>query len=376
MRRRRTSLYASGMTPDGAESVLMDLMSLCRSIESISRTEFVDCSSYADLTYSPRWVSEQQQLPLPTCRGLLAPVVSLLATIAGVEIEEYQHPASPPLPPNLSIYPPSTSRRGRCRCVPPYRGYLGRPMPRNRRRFLLGGRPRSSMRRIWPPFVEPSGYRLAIGSARRKSTPICMSVVAGRTGRTSSSAGQLIEPVECRSGVCEAPSGIRNVLDLPRVTGPMRGLSLVRERDRASSRLAGAIPAKAGRHERAAPQTPDGRQTPSTISLEEVSAHESDAEACTNPVPHELLSRIVEAATICPSGNLRRNSRFYVITVSEKIKEISGLWSRIYELFRRHADEIPDVTQVLRYMIEHFRNVPAVVFAGATDLPGQKQTIS
>lgn len=120
--------------------------------------------------------------------------------------------------------------------------------------------------------------------------------------------------------------------------------------------------------------TPDGRQTPSTISLEEVIyTTRAMRRLRTDPVPHELLSQIVEAATMGPSGNFQQNWRFYVITDREKIKEIGGLWSRIYELFRRHADEIPEtLRKSCEYMIEHFRDVPAVVFAGATDFPGRE----
>jgi nitroreductase len=92
----------------------------------------------------------------------------------------------------------------------------------------------------------------------------------------------------------------------------------------------------------------------------------------TDPVPPELLSQIVEAATMGPSGNFRQNWRFYVLTDRDRIGQLADLWSQIYERVRHLAGELPDtLLKSCEYMIEHFRDVPAVVLAGATEFPGR-----
>jgi nitroreductase len=93
----------------------------------------------------------------------------------------------------------------------------------------------------------------------------------------------------------------------------------------------------------------------------------------TDPVPPELLSQIVEAATMGPSGNLMQNWRFYVVTDRDKIEKLGNLWSLIYERVRHRGGEMPEsLLKSCEYMIEHFRYVPAVVLAGATNFPGRE----
>jgi len=118
----------------------------------------------------------------------------------------------------------------------------------------------------------------------------------------------------------------------------------------------------------------DGRATSPTMSLDEVIyTTRAMRRLRTDPVPPELLSQIVEAATMGPSGNFQQNWRFYVVTDREKIEKIGDLWSQIYERFRHRADQLPEtLRKSCEYMIEHFRYVPAVVFAGATDFPGRE----
>jgi nitroreductase len=116
----------------------------------------------------------------------------------------------------------------------------------------------------------------------------------------------------------------------------------------------------------------DQRKTSATVSLDEVIyTTRAMRRLRADPVPQELLSQVVEAATMGPSGNFQQDWRFYVITDHEKIKEIGGLWTRIYEMFRQQAGNIPEsLRKSCEYMIEHFHEVPAVVFAGATNFPG------
>jgi 3-oxoacyl-[acyl-carrier protein] reductase len=93
----------------------------------------------------------------------------------------------------------------------------------------------------------------------------------------------------------------------------------------------------------------------------------------TDPVPTELLSQIVEAATMGPSGNLMQNWRFYVVTDRTEIEKLGNLWRTIYERVRHRGGEMPEtLLKSCEYMIEHFRRVPAVVLAGATNFPGRE----
>jgi 3-oxoacyl-[acyl-carrier protein] reductase len=90
-----------------------------------------------------------------------------------------------------------------------------------------------------------------------------------------------------------------------------------------------------------------------------------------DPVPAELLSQIIEAATMGPSGNLAQNWRFYVVTDRDQMAKLGDLWSQIYERVRHRSGELPEtLIKSCEYMIEHFRNVPAAVLAGATEFPG------
>jgi hypothetical protein len=74
-----------------------------------------------------------------------------------------------------------------------------------------------------------------------------------------------------------------------------------------------------------------------------------------------------------PSGNLMQNWRFYVVTDRTEIEKLSDLWSQIYERVRHRGGEMPEkLLESCQYMIEHFRRVPAVVLAGATNFPGRE----
>jgi nitroreductase len=90
------------------------------------------------------------------------------------------------------------------------------------------------------------------------------------------------------------------------------------------------------------------------------------------PVPNELLSQVVEAATMGPTGNFSQNWRFYVVTDRDQIGQLGVLWKQIYDRVRHRAGYLPDgLLRSCEYMIEHFCDVPAVILAGATDFPGR-----
>jgi nitroreductase len=91
----------------------------------------------------------------------------------------------------------------------------------------------------------------------------------------------------------------------------------------------------------------------------------------TDPVPPELLSQIVEAATMAPCGNHIQNWRFYVLTDRDRIEQLAGLWTKIFDRVRDQTGDMPEaLRQSCEYMIEHFAEVPAVILAGAVDFPG------
>jgi 3-oxoacyl-[acyl-carrier protein] reductase len=91
----------------------------------------------------------------------------------------------------------------------------------------------------------------------------------------------------------------------------------------------------------------------------------------TDPVPQELLSEIVEAATMGPCGNHLENWRFYVLTDRARIAQLAELWARIFDRVKDQTGGMPEaLRKSCEYMIEHFAEVPAVILPGAVDFPG------
>jgi nitroreductase len=93
-------------------------------------------------------------------------------------------------------------------------------------------------------------------------------------------------------------------------------------------------------------------------------------------VPTELLARIIEAATMGPSGNAQENWRFFVITDRERISDLAALLATIYERLRGHTSHMPEaLLKSCEFLIEHFADVPAVVLSGAVDFPGPDSSL-
>jgi nitroreductase len=90
-----------------------------------------------------------------------------------------------------------------------------------------------------------------------------------------------------------------------------------------------------------------------------------------DPVPIEILSRIVEAATMAPTGSYQQNWRFIVVTERPKIERLAALWRQVTEMARDHAHQVlPEaIFKSVVYLGEHFGDTPAVVFVGGTDAP-------
>jgi NAD(P)-dependent dehydrogenase (short-subunit alcohol dehydrogenase family)/nitroreductase len=91
----------------------------------------------------------------------------------------------------------------------------------------------------------------------------------------------------------------------------------------------------------------------------------------TDPVPTELLSEIIEAATMGPCGNHVEIWRFYVLTDRARIEQLAGLWSAIFDRVKDKTGSMPEaLRRSCEYMIEHFAEVPAVILPGAVGFPG------
>jgi NAD(P)-dependent dehydrogenase (short-subunit alcohol dehydrogenase family)/nitroreductase len=96
-----------------------------------------------------------------------------------------------------------------------------------------------------------------------------------------------------------------------------------------------------------------------------------------DPVPVEVLERVVEAATMGPTGSFTQGWRFYVVTDREVMAQLGGLWSRVYDRLREGASEaLPEsIFKSCEYMGEHFGETPAAVFVGAVGYPGPDASV-
>jgi nitroreductase len=91
----------------------------------------------------------------------------------------------------------------------------------------------------------------------------------------------------------------------------------------------------------------------------------------TDPVPVEILSNLVEAATMAPSGSFQQHWRFIIVTDRDKIEALAALWRQITDLASDYARSVlpENIFKSVAYLGEHFGDTPAVVFVGATDAP-------
>jgi nitroreductase len=90
-----------------------------------------------------------------------------------------------------------------------------------------------------------------------------------------------------------------------------------------------------------------------------------------DPVPRELLERLVEAATWAPSGGNEQNYEFVVVDDRATMRRLSDLWRRsatAYEeamrdeaIERMGADKAEPLIRALEYQREHFHETPAVI---------------
>lgn len=114
------------------------------------------------------------------------------------------------------------------------------------------------------------------------------------------------------------------------------------------------------------------RAGPASISLEEALATTRAMRRLEpDPVPLDVLARVVEAATMAPTGSYAENWRFFVVTDREIIGRLGELWGQLHGMVEEHARSVlPDaIFRSVVYLGRHFGDSPAVVFVGGTGAP-------
>jgi nitroreductase len=92
-----------------------------------------------------------------------------------------------------------------------------------------------------------------------------------------------------------------------------------------------------------------------------------------DPVPDEMLERIVDAATWAPSGGNVQAYSFVVVTDQEQMERLAALWRTVCDFYlETFATVVPDsmsearyerLRDALRFQRDHFHETPAVIVA-------------
>ena len=83
-----------------------------------------------------------------------------------------------------------------------------------------------------------------------------------------------------------------------------------------------------------------------------------------DPVPRELLGKLVHAATRAPSAGNTQHWGFVVVTNREDMQFLADILQRRMGQFSREAenDAQERMMRAVRYLIAHFHETPAVIF--------------
>ena len=90
------------------------------------------------------------------------------------------------------------------------------------------------------------------------------------------------------------------------------------------------------------------------------------------PVPEELLRRLVEAATWAPSGGNLQQHHFVVVTDRERIAALAPIWRRAVDLYLGQVSVAPDhvdaerferMRAAIRHQAGSFEQTPALIAA-------------
>ena len=86
-----------------------------------------------------------------------------------------------------------------------------------------------------------------------------------------------------------------------------------------------------------------------------------------DPVPDELLEKLIEAATWGPSGSNTQGYEFVVVTDRDKMARLADLWGRSVEAYLNSVGRVTPAAQdegvrrALLYQRDHFHETPAVI---------------
>jgi nitroreductase len=89
-----------------------------------------------------------------------------------------------------------------------------------------------------------------------------------------------------------------------------------------------------------------------------------------DPVPDELLERLVEAATWAPSGSNQQGYSFVVVTDRAQMARLAELWRRCVDIYLGSVARTPSTMDdagwgrlraAVEYQREHFHETPAVI---------------
>jgi nitroreductase len=102
----------------------------------------------------------------------------------------------------------------------------------------------------------------------------------------------------------------------------------------------------------------------------------------TDPVPHELLDRLIEAATWAPSASNVQAYSFVVVTDRGQIARLAEPWRACFEFHSRigvrpdgmSAERYQRMTAAARYQAEHFYEIPALIIP-CYDLSGWQHQV-
>lgn len=90
-----------------------------------------------------------------------------------------------------------------------------------------------------------------------------------------------------------------------------------------------------------------------------------------DPVPTELIEKLITAASYGPSGGNNQTFSFVVITDRDQVAAIAPLWRRIVEWYVTTQTPPPHMapeawqrlTDTLRYQADHFEDTPVLIVA-------------
>lgn len=90
-----------------------------------------------------------------------------------------------------------------------------------------------------------------------------------------------------------------------------------------------------------------------------------------DPVPRELLERLVEAATWAPTGSNVQAYTFVIVTERERLRALAEPWQASVRFYERTAvvpdsmtrDAFEREARATRWQAEHFAEIPALIVA-------------